>query len=80
MSSQPTPYHRPLHKGAIYTPNTTGRYWNRPIQLEPPAPWKGIALMPLRIIVAAFLWIEATTTPNIDPERFGYMFRSRRTA
>jgi hypothetical protein len=54
------------------------RYW-QPLDIEPPSPIRGWLLMPIRLIVAAFLHMEQSMKPDIDTERFGYMFRSADT-
>lgn len=51
----------------------------RPLDIEPPSPIWGWLLMPARIVVAAFLHLEQAMTPDVDPERFGHMFRSADT-
>lgn len=50
----------------------------KPINLDPTPAWVGWALLPARLLVAAFLHIEQIMKPDVDTDRFGYMFRSER--
>lgn len=52
----------------------------RPLNIDPQPAWVGWALMPARLIVAAFLHLEQAMKPNVDAERFGYMFRAKSKA
>lgn len=52
----------------------------RPLNIDPQPAWVGWALMPARLVVAAFLHLEQTMKPDIDPDSFGHMFRSHRHA
>lgn len=49
----------------------------KPLNIDPQPDWVGWALMPARLIVAAFLHLEQSLKPDVSDE-FGHMFRSHR--
>lgn len=72
-----TYYYRPLYKGSSFNPDVSGRYYRTGLDLTPQPKWIPLALLPLRLIVAGFLHLERALVPDIDPQRFGHMFRSK---
>lgn len=52
---------------------------NTPLNINPQPSWVGWALLPARIVVAAFLHLEQAMKPEVT-EDFGHMFRAKSKA
>lgn len=50
-----------------------------PLNIDPQPAWVGWALMPARLVVAAFLHLEQAMKPEVT-EDFGHMFRAKSKA